>query len=417
MKKQKKAYRFPIKISENGRYFVDSENKPFFWQADTCWKLFWEFTYDEAQEYLINRADTGFTVIQVHLLPHRIYQANRDGNSPFLERGNITKVNESYFMHVDKVIKKAEELGLAFLIAPMWLSGWEQDWHNYFSIESAVKYSEFVAERYKSFDNIIGWIQGGDDDVFELKQSVRASASVYKKITPEKFNTFHAWAKGGWSIFPGENWMDFYMAYTYSYQFLLEQLQEARSFQPHKPVILGETHYEGNDNVTSETLRRYAYTTLLCGGAGHTYGNKDIWIYTMFWRDALGSEASHHMRNIRNFMDKIPWWEMEPAKFDDVFRKREDEWRVCRIDTVSDFIPSAFSREHNIAVAYIFDQREFFLNSYWKSNEFLYFWFDPVSGQYFPASETAAGGYRKLGQNAGGGHDWLFIASKSDITL
>lgn len=116
-------------------------------------------------------------------------------------------------------------------------------------------------------------------------------------------------------------------------------------------------------------------------------------------------------------MDKIPWWEMEPAKFDDVFRKREDEWRVCRIDTVSDFIPSAFSREHNIAVAYIFDQREFFLNSYWKSNEFLYFWFDPVSGQYFPASETAAGGYRKLGQNAGGGHDWLFIASKSDITL
>ena len=101
MKKQKKAYRLPIKISENGRYFVDSENKPFFFFFATCCKPFWEFTYDEAQEYLINRADTGFTVIQVHLLPHRIYQANRDGNSPFLERGNITKVNESYFKSLD----------------------------------------------------------------------------------------------------------------------------------------------------------------------------------------------------------------------------------------------------------------------------------------------------------------------------
>ena len=31
------AYRFPLKISENRRYFVDQANKPFFYHADTGW--------------------------------------------------------------------------------------------------------------------------------------------------------------------------------------------------------------------------------------------------------------------------------------------------------------------------------------------------------------------------------------------
>lgn len=415
MEKQKDVkYRFPIKISENGRYFVDSNNNPFLWHGDTCWKLLWEFTLDEAREYLTDRAKRGFTVIQLHMLPHRVYQANRNGDMPFSEAGTITKINEAYFNHADTVIKMAGKLGLAVIIAPMWLSGWEQDWHKFFDVESAEIYSEFVAERYKSYDNIIGWIQGGDDDVFELRDSVRAAVAVYKKIDPLKLNTFHAWAKGGWSIFPGENWWDFNMAYTYSYPFLLSQLKEAREFEPHKPVVLGETHYDGNDDVTSETIRRYAYTAMLLGSAGHTYGNKDIWTYTMFWREGMCTAATHHMRNLKNFMDSLPWWKMKPAEFDDIFRKRKDEWRVCRIDTVSEVIPALFTREEGVAIvaAYFFDNREFFLNSFWQAKEtekFEYLWFDPVSGQYFDAFANVNGGYRIPGCNSGGNRDWIFL--------
>lgn len=400
---------FPIMISDNGRYFVDSQNKPFFWHADTCWKLFWEFTREEAVCYLANRAAMGFTVIQVQLLPHRNYQANRDGELPFQERGNIKRINEPYFSHVDWVIKKAAEYGLALMIAPIWLSGWEQDWHKSFNVESAVVYSTFVASRYVGCDNIIGWIHGGDDDAIPLHAAVRASASVFKKIAPRQLNTFHAWAKGGWMFFHSEDWYDFHMAYSYSYPFLLQQLKEARKLEPHKPVVLGETHYEGNEGITSGIIRRYAYTALLCGLAGHTYGHKDIWIYTYFWKDALCSEASHHMRNLITFIDMIPWWNMVPARNGELLRTQEDVLKKFRTDVDSEEIPTATSRKEEVAVAYLSDHREFFIDPFWQAERFISVWFDPVSGQYHEAIPDTNVAYRTPGVNAGGGKDWIFL--------
>ena len=40
------------------------DNKPFFWLGDTGWELFHRLSREEADKYLKNRADKGFTVIQ-----------------------------------------------------------------------------------------------------------------------------------------------------------------------------------------------------------------------------------------------------------------------------------------------------------------------------------------------------------------
>src|SRR6187455_945259 len=53
-----------LSVSDNKRYLVTKDGKPFFWLGDTAWELFHRLTREEADKYLKNRADNGFTVIQ-----------------------------------------------------------------------------------------------------------------------------------------------------------------------------------------------------------------------------------------------------------------------------------------------------------------------------------------------------------------
>lgn len=46
-----------LKISENGRYLVSEDGKPFFWLGDTGWLLFSKLNREEAEQYLQHRKD------------------------------------------------------------------------------------------------------------------------------------------------------------------------------------------------------------------------------------------------------------------------------------------------------------------------------------------------------------------------
>ena len=39
----------PIRVSSDGRYFVDQNETPFFWLGDTQWQLFRSFTPAEVE--------------------------------------------------------------------------------------------------------------------------------------------------------------------------------------------------------------------------------------------------------------------------------------------------------------------------------------------------------------------------------
>lgn len=51
------TFQFPIKVSENGRYFEDQQGKPFFYSADTGWKLFMNhhFLNSEKSQLLLGK--------------------------------------------------------------------------------------------------------------------------------------------------------------------------------------------------------------------------------------------------------------------------------------------------------------------------------------------------------------------------
>src|SRR5438128_6759590 len=73
-----------LKVSANGRYFVDQDGKPFFYLGDTCWLLFQRPNHEEVDEYLQDRAAKGFTVIQAYVL-RGLDKKHPDGNSSLLD--------------------------------------------------------------------------------------------------------------------------------------------------------------------------------------------------------------------------------------------------------------------------------------------------------------------------------------------
>src|SRR5262249_8313780 len=105
-----------LKVSPNGRYFIDQDGKPFFYLGDTCWLLFQRLNQREVEDYLQDRAGKGFTVIQAYVL-RGLGKKHPDGNSslldatPLLDR-DPTRPNEEFFKNVDYVVNRANELGL-----------------------------------------------------------------------------------------------------------------------------------------------------------------------------------------------------------------------------------------------------------------------------------------------------------------
>src|SRR5689334_14087926 len=106
----------PIKIGPNGRYFVDQQNKPFYWLGDTAWPLFVQYPTADAEAYLRNRAIKGFTVIQGVLAwspggsgaEVKRPAANPEGHHPWLQDNPATP-NDAFFRHVDRLVAFAQE--------------------------------------------------------------------------------------------------------------------------------------------------------------------------------------------------------------------------------------------------------------------------------------------------------------------
>ena len=162
-------------VSENQRFLVFEDGTPFFYLGDTAWELFHRLSKEDAEKYLENRREKGFTVIQAVILAELdgLNTPNMEGEKPLINN-DPAKINEAYFKHVDWVIKKAEEKGMFIGLLPTWGDKVDKRWGVgpvIFNAENAGKYGEIVGNRYKDYKNII-WINGGDrpggDDNFPV---------------------------------------------------------------------------------------------------------------------------------------------------------------------------------------------------------------------------------------------------------
>lgn len=190
-----------LMISENKRFLQHENGTCFFYLGDTAWELFHRLNYKQADKYLENRREKGFTVIQAVILAELdgLNTPNMNGDKPLIDN-DPSKPNEDYFLFVDSLIRLAEMKGMYIGLLPTWGDKVDKRWGVgpvIFTPENASIYGKYLGQRYKDFPNII-WINGGDRSGGDGNTEIwDALGKGIKTIDKNHIMTFHPW--GGFS--------------------------------------------------------------------------------------------------------------------------------------------------------------------------------------------------------------------------
>jgi hypothetical protein len=331
-----------LKVSDNKRFLVHENGKPFYWLGDTAWELFHRLNREEAEKYLKTRAEQGFTVIQAVALAE--LQGLKDPNPYWeipLKDLDPTKPNDAYFQHVDWIIDKAAEIGLYIALLPTWGDKLYKDrWGDgpeIFNTDNAKVYGKWIGNRYKDRKNIIWVLIGdrnprheGDVNVWRamaagITEGVGGADKALITAHPQP-NGMEDGGSGKW--FHNDDWFDFNMFQTGHCREnnVYDRVQVAYNRTPTKPTIDGESLYEdhpvcfnANDLGKSSAydVRVFAYLDVFAGAFGNTYGCHDVWqMYaphrksingaTMPWYDAINLPGAKQMQFVRKLMESRP---------------------------------------------------------------------------------------------------------------
>jgi hypothetical protein len=302
----------PIRVSQNGRYFIDANGEPFYFLADTQWELFRRYSPGDARLILENRKARGFTVVMVMLTGVGDGTgANFDGQRPWLNN-DPARPNAAYFTNVEAVVKLALTNDMQLLIGL-----YHQTYGNRMTVDNAARWAAWVTRRYRDYPNII-WTsypkatEPYKPIVAKLAEGIqegdrgRHLVSIHPDPSPATSSFMH-----------GEPWLGFNSIQVWNqigsvYPMTLADYPQT----PAKPVTMLEGVYEGGEEygyaITPLLVRRQAYYTCLAGGF-HGYGHNDSWRVKPRWRAALDDPGAKQMTILKNvFTGLSDWWTLVP---------------------------------------------------------------------------------------------------------
>lgn len=321
------ADRFPLSKTAGERFLREASGKPFFFNGDAGWSLLVQLSDADADVYLADRAQKGFTVVLVNLLEHAFSdQAPSDaaGEPPFTTPGDYATPNEAYFAHVDAVLESARERGLLVLLTPSYLGygGGSEGFYQEMVDSGAAKleeYGRFLGKRYAAQPNIL-WVDGGDYDppspelVEAIVTGIRAEDSVH-------LHTAHtSRGEAASDVWGQASWLDVDNVYTdveaYAPALALHQATSA-------PFFLIEAYYEGEHGLSEEDARYQAWGAVLGGAMGHVFGNNPIWCFgasTCFptsaspptWQAQLDGRGSKDVAALGAIVGSVAWEKLAP---------------------------------------------------------------------------------------------------------
>lgn len=412
---QNRPPQFPLKVSPNGRYFVDQANQPFLYHADTGWQIFARLTLPEAREYLSLRKQHGFNTIQVQLSMNPD-SVNRAGQKALIDY-DFAKPNEPYFAYVDRVVQVADSLGLLLNIAPFWIGccreaygvGGKHEVYTQSGPAKAKQMGQYLGKRFGKYKNIV-WTIGGDNDPRTIRNEIVALAEGLHATAPQQLLTFHGSPPhSSTDLFQYAPWLGFSMIYTYWREKPNEWLDPQQ--MPHvyeaalreynksdrMPFILGESQYEGdgvrygNDIGTPQQVRRQAWWTMLSGGAGHAYGH-DGWDFPKQWRDIINYPGgAQQMRHVRTLLESLPWWQLVPDQKHEVLVQGYGTF------THDDYVTAAVADDRSMLVAYLPQPGRVHVDmSKLKGPQLTARWYNPRTGQYGKEEKVANQGVKRF---------------------
>ncbi len=303
---------YPVKVSDNGRYFVDQKGTPVFWLGTTQWQLFRDYKIEDARTILEKTADKGIVFAQVMLAGVGDgTKPNVYGEKPWINDNPLTP-NEGYFKNVDAVLQIARENNVNIS-----MTLYHQRWRKIITAQNGRAWAQWLAQRYKETPNIVWSMTPEANPEFvpvlrELAAGLHEGDGGYHLITfkpdPAPYSS---------SFIHEEKWLDFDSMQTWkSVELIYPMVTHDYNLKPTKPVLMAEGAYEhGSEygfDVRPLWIRRQAYYSYLAG-AHHTYGHNDSWRVLPTWKQALDAPGAVQLRILQKvFLGLSEWWYLVP---------------------------------------------------------------------------------------------------------
>jgi len=379
---------YPLKVSENGRYFIDQKGDPVFWLGTTQWQLFREYKLEDARTIIEKTKAKGFAFAQVMLMGVGDgTKPNIYGEKPWIDNNPLTP-NEGYFKNVDAVVQIARENNLVIS-----MTMFHQRYRNYITIQNARAWAKWIAQRYQTVPTIVWSMTPEAKPEFapllrELAAGLREGDGGYHLIT---FKPDPAPHPAG--FLHDEAWLDFSVMQTWKWvEAIYPMVTLEYNLKPVKPVLMGEGAYEQGSEygfeVTPLWVRRQAYYSYLAG-AHHAYGHNDSWRVLPTWKQALDAPGATQLGILKKiFLDRKEWWYLVP-----------DQTVFASGGTTNGQVLNLAARHKDgrWVMVYLGSKASFSinLNKLTAGNTVKAFWIDPRTGE-----SVAAGRFTNAGVNS-----------------
>ncbi len=452
-----------LKISENGRYFVKSDNTPFVWLADTVWTMPQRMKWDDVTYLMQKRKSQGFTVLQIVALdPEMDVEMRTPAGEKALLNDCLDTPNEAYFKYLDWILDTAEAYGFYVLLLPAWGQlivgdNWAgKTFPKTVTEENAYRYGQWIGNRYQKKNHII-WCLGGDRQPvhkgIDYRQVWRSMAEGLAKgltgkdadsrtpgpVWDDLLITYHACHErqtgecSSLSYWPEEEpWIRFVMLQS-GHGLIAKNYQLVKTEYDRfhiRPVWDGEPAYElmptswpptGDSFHDTWMVRKRAYWSLLAGSFGHTYGHSCVWcnvsekektsVLKNSWFEALDSEGSQQMKYLRDFMDSLNTMTCLPSQ-ESIIQESQSE-------DMNQHIQACVHPEGRFLCAYLPSGGSCVLRTdrlHLSENQVYIWWWNPRDGKCHTAQADTVpvteGGIHVCAPSSGPKEDWLLIVMR-----
>ncbi len=403
------VYRYGApRLSSDRHYLVQSAARPFFYLADTAWNGALLSNDAEWKQYLADRAEKGFTAIQIVMTQWRGGLKDENGQVAY-EGTNPIKVNPAFFQRMDRKIQAINDAGLVAVPVILWALGQGSPGVD-LPTAQATLLAKYIASRYSAYSVI--WMLGGDGDY------TGSNAEKWRSIGEAVFPRGAKRALVGmhprgmqdpWQPFLKDGWLDIlFFQSGHGNNPLKWQWEAAKGMAtewnatPYHPVIDAEINYEGhriyqsNQAITDKEVRRAAYYSLLAGQtAGVTYGAHGIWAWsrnndvplnhpstgpTQPWNQCLNYPGAQQMKVLRSIMDSVEWWRLRPERYLVRHENQNDK-------NFEHYIMASLTEREDLGMMYFPDNTGATLNlsRFNQGSKVEGTWVDPRTGQRTPA--------------------------------
>ena len=321
-----------------GRYFTYSDGTPCLLIADTWWD--WtnrNIAFESFKKLVDTRAGQGYNIGQL------FFAGNGWGSESSLLDSSFLHPDIALILKVEKMIAYANSKGITVWIHPWWS---RENIKSTIGEENMRRWWRYVIHRLHAY-NVI-WVLAGEYnmnnyggfplDFWNSLGELVKSEDPYDRIVGAH-PTPPMWDGGAeapqWSTadaLHNQVWLDYNQSQCgharWCNELIPEIIREAYSREPAKPVVVTEPWYEFIEgNPTAMDIRFAAWSAVMSGAAGHTYGGGHIWrahlserptgvgawpMDTNLTTNTMLYPGAVSVGFMGKYLRKLDWWKLEP---------------------------------------------------------------------------------------------------------